>query len=269
MAMLTPEDGQGNRPADNIFDQLNMWWHRVGFSAARLPSYSEACLRCGGTTKLLYTGATCPNCNGTGLRLGVLSTDHNRLSGAGEVHTLAEGPSAEHARLIIGNRAARLRVPSGWKQRTSAEIAELQAVEGDGPTVIAQLYPQARTPDVVYALTISTVRVPANSLTLKNMLELVQTVERDMGLRAVSRVEKVNFGGDVGWLWHLQGNMPGRLLSRPHQAVIPVHCAEVWAPVNSATVLKLLLTAPPEQAQEATAALNTMTSSWRWDPSIR
>ncbi|HXA11652.1 MAG TPA: hypothetical protein VNW93_05615 [Mycobacterium sp.] len=269
MGTFTPEDVQGKPPADSLFDLLNMWWHRVGFDAAQLPPYSEACLRCGGTTKLLYTGATCPNCNGTGLRHGVLSTDHDRLSGDGEVHTLAEGPIAEHAQLMIGNRTARLGVPSGWQQRSSAEIAEIQAIEGDGPTVIAQLYPPARTPDVVYAVTISTMPVPANSLTSKNMLQLVLTVEHDMGLRAVSRVEKVDFGGDIGWLWHLQGRMQGRLLSRPHQPVIPVHCAEVWAPVDTGTALKILLTAPPEQEREATAALNTMIASWRWDPPIR
>lgn len=266
MGTLTPEDVQDKPPADNLFDLINMWWHRVGFDATKLPPYSEACLRCGGTTKLLYTGATCPNCEGTGLRPAVRLA---RLSSDGEARTPVKGPVAEHATLQIGRRTAQLAIPSGWQQRSSAEIAELQAVEGDGSTVIAQLYPQARTPDVVYAVTISTVTAPADSLTLKNMLELVQIVERDMSLRAVSQVENVDFGGDVGWLWHLQGRMPGRLLSRPDQAVIPVHCAEVWAPVDSGTVLKVLLTAPPEQEQEATAALNTMISSWRWDPPIR
>jgi hypothetical protein len=269
MGMLTAEGGQGQPSADSLFDQLNMWWHRVGFSAARLPSYSEACLRCGGTTKLLYTGATCPNCNGTGLRLGFPSTGHDRLSGDGEVHRLAEGPIAEHASLRIGNRTARLGVPSGWKQRTSAEIAEIQASEGDEPSVVTQLYPLGATPGVVYAVTVSRVTVPADFLTPKNLLQLVQTVEHDMGLRAVSRIEKVDFGGDVGWLWHLQGRMQGRLLGRPNQSSIPAHCAEVWAPVDTGTALKILLTAPPAQAQEATAALNTMISSWRWDPPIR
>lgn len=276
---VSPVVGNG-RPADRVtpvgvglasetaFDQLNMWWHRVGFPSETLPPYSEACLRCGGTTKLLFTGATCPNCDGTGLRFGVPSTDHDRLRSDGELHRLTEGPIAGHASLMIGNRTAQLAVPSGWKQRPPAQIAEIQAIEGDEPTVIAQLYPSAATPEVVHAVTVSRVRVPAGFLRPKNLLQLVLTVERDMDLRAVSRVEKVDFGGKVGWLWHLEGRVPGRLLGRPCQSVIPAHCAELWAQVDAGTVLKILLTAPLQEAQEATAALNTMISSWRWEDQV-
>lgn len=58
-------------PADSLgaFELANMWWHRLGFSRDKLPTYGDACRRCGGTNKLLYTGASCPNCNGTGRRL--------------------------------------------------------------------------------------------------------------------------------------------------------------------------------------------------------
>jgi hypothetical protein len=58
-------------PADSpsAFELGNMWWHRVGFPRDKLPSYRDACRRCGGTNKLLYTGASCPECNGTGRRL--------------------------------------------------------------------------------------------------------------------------------------------------------------------------------------------------------
>jgi hypothetical protein len=254
--------------AETTFDLLNMWWHRVGFPRETLPPYSEACLRCGGTTKLLYTGATCPNCDGTGLRLGVPSTDYERLRSDGELHRLAEGSVAGHASLMIGNRTAQLAVPSGWKQRPLAQITEIQAIEGDESTVIAQLYPSAATPDVVHAVTVSRVRVPAGFLRLKNLLQLVLTVERDMDLRAVSRVEKVDVAGEVGWLWHLEGRVPGRLLGRPYQSVIPAHCAELWAQVDAGTVLKILLTAPLQEAQEATAALNTMISSWQWEDQV-
>jgi hypothetical protein len=57
-------------PADSLglYDLLNMWWHRLGFPQDKLPPYKDACRRCGGTNKLLYTGASCPNCNGTGRR---------------------------------------------------------------------------------------------------------------------------------------------------------------------------------------------------------
>ena len=50
------------------FELGNMWWHRLGFRRDNLPSYEAACRRCGGTNKLLYTGAPCPACNGTGRR---------------------------------------------------------------------------------------------------------------------------------------------------------------------------------------------------------
>jgi hypothetical protein len=57
-------------PADSpsAFELANMWLHRLGFSRDKLPTYGDACRRCGGTNKLLYTGASCPNCNGTGRR---------------------------------------------------------------------------------------------------------------------------------------------------------------------------------------------------------
>jgi hypothetical protein len=265
---VTPLGG-GPASAETTFDLLNMWWHRVGFPRETLPSYSEACLRCGGTAKLLYTGSTCPNCDGTGLRLGVPSTDYERLRSDGELHSLAAtGSVAAHASLTIGNRTAQLAIPSGWAQRTPAQIAEIQAMEGDESTVIAQLYPSAATPDVVYAVTISRARVPSGFLRLKNLLQLVLIVERDMELRAVSRVEKVDFGGEGGWLWHLEGRVPGRLLGRPRQSAIPAHCAELWAQVDAGTVLKMLLTAPLQEAQEATAALDIMISSWRWDGQV-
>jgi hypothetical protein len=254
--------------AVTTFDLLNMWWHRLGFPSETLPPYSEACLRCGGTIRLLYTGATCPNCDGTGLRFGVPSADYERLRGDGRLHRLAEGPIAGHAVLMIGNRTAQLAIPGGWQQRPPAQITEIQAIEGDGSTVIAQLHPSALAPGVVYAVTVSRTRAPVGFLGVKSLLRLVVAVERDMDLRAVSRIEKVEFGGEVGRLWHLEGRMPGRLLGRPDQPVISVHCAELWARVDAGTVLKILLTAPLQEAQEARAALDTVISSWRWEDRV-
>jgi hypothetical protein len=254
-----------NANADDPFVRINMWWHRLGFPPAKLPPYSEACLRCGGTARLLYTGAACPNCRGTGLRFGVFAADFKRLIGDGKVHNLAEGPIAADTSLRLANRTARLGVPNGWEQRTPTEIAEIQALDDEEARVIAQLYPLSATPDVVYAVTVSSRTVPAGFLASQNLLQLLCTVERDMGLRAVSRIDKVAFGGDVGWLWHLEGTMPGYLLGRPRQSSIPVHCAELWAQVDAHTVLKMLLTAPPSNKQEASNALNTVISSWRWD----
>lgn len=60
--------GMGFANPDDMFVLGNMWWHRLGFRKDKLPSYQEACRRCGGTNKLLYSGASCPDCNGTGRR---------------------------------------------------------------------------------------------------------------------------------------------------------------------------------------------------------
>jgi hypothetical protein len=60
--------GMGFATLGEMYELGNMWWHRVGFRRDKLPSYQEACRRCGGTNKLLYTGAPCPDCNGTGRR---------------------------------------------------------------------------------------------------------------------------------------------------------------------------------------------------------
>jgi hypothetical protein len=62
------EQPSGSPNLGDMFVLGNMWWHRVGFRKDKLPSYQEACRRCGGTTKLLYSGASCPDCNGTGRR---------------------------------------------------------------------------------------------------------------------------------------------------------------------------------------------------------
>src|ERR1700674_1590811 len=114
MSTLTPADAQSNPPADSLFDLLNMWWHRVGFDAARLPPYSQACLRCGGTIRLLYTGATCPNCNGTGLRLSVLSQTSAPAPPSAPATTADAGPVAGYATYAIGSRTAQFALPVGW-----------------------------------------------------------------------------------------------------------------------------------------------------------
>jgi hypothetical protein len=60
--------GMGFANLANMYELGNMWWHRVGFRRDKLPSYQDACRRCGGTNKLLYSGAPCPDCKGTGRR---------------------------------------------------------------------------------------------------------------------------------------------------------------------------------------------------------
>jgi len=249
----------------DVFTQLNMWWHRVGFASEKLPPYSEACWRCGGTIRLLYFGGTCPDCDGTGLRLGVPTADYKRLIGNGEVHGVAAEPTGADASLTIANRTARLGIPIGWEQRTPAELAAISATEADKGRVAAQLYSSTAEPQEVYSITVSSAAAPEGFFESKKLLRLVLNVEQDIGLRAVSRVDTVSFGADIAWLWHLEGTVPGRLLGRPDQHNIAVHCAELWAPVDARTVVKVLLTAPLDDAQAATGAFNTVVSSWRWD----
>lgn len=252
----------------DVFTQLNMWWHRVGFASEKLPPYSEACWRCGGTTRLLYFGGICTDCDGTGLRLGVPTADYKRLVGNGVVHGVAAGPSGADTSLTIANRTARLGVPIGWEQRTPAELAAISATEADNGRVAAQLYRSTAEPQEVYGINVSSVTAPEGFLEPKRLLQLVLSVEQDIGLRAVSRVDRVSFGADVAWLWRLEGTVPGRLLGRPDQHNVSVHCAELWAPVDARTALKILLTAPLDDAQAATDAFNTVVSSWRWNDQI-
>jgi hypothetical protein len=245
-----------------------MWWHRLGFSPEKLPPYSDACWRCGGTTKLLYSGRTCPDCDDTGFRLGVPTTDYKRLIGDGEVHSVATGPTGGDASLTIANRTARLGIPAGWEERTPAELAAISVTEADNGRVATQLYRSTAEPQEVYSITVSGAAAPAGVSEPKRLLRLVLEVEQGIGLRSVSRITRVPFGTDVAWLWHLEGTVPGRLLGRPDQHNIAVHCAELWAPVDARTAVKVLLTAPRDEAQAATEAFDTVVSSWRWDDQV-
>ncbi|HWX44110.1 MAG TPA: TIR domain-containing protein [Solirubrobacteraceae bacterium] len=183
-----------------------------------------------------------------------------------EIYTAAHhpgGPSTERASVRIGSRYASFDIPPGWAERTGVELSAIQAIEGDMGTVHSQLY-RLNDPNIIYALTILSAPIPASMLAPENVPQLVLAVEQHTGMRAVSDVTPVALGGAAGWLWHLQGIVPGTLFRRPHVATMDVHCSEVWVSVDASTAIKMLLTAPRASAHEAAEGLNSVISSWRW-----
>jgi hypothetical protein len=173
------------------------------------------------------------------------------------------GPATERASVRIGSRYASFDIPHGWAERTGVEISAIQAIEGDQGTVHSQLY-RFNNPDLIYALTIMSASMPAAMLTPENIPEMVLAVEQHTGLRAESGVTPVSLDGGVGWLWHLQGVVPGTLFGRPQVATMDVHCSEMWASVDASTGIKMLLTAPRASAREAADDLSSVISSWQW-----
>src|SRR5665647_619262 len=175
----------------------------------------------------------------------------------------SDDTSTEHASVRIGSRYASFDIPHGWAERTGVELSAIQAIEGYLGTVHSQLY-RFNNPDLIYALTIMSTAMPASMLTSKNLPELVLSAEQHTGLRAVSDVTPVSLDGTAGWLWHLQGVVPGTLFGRPPVATMDVQCSEMWASVDASTAIKMLLTAPRANAREAADELSSVILSWQW-----
>lgn len=175
-----------------------------------------------------------------------------------------DGPFTERASVRIGGRYAGFDIPHGWAERTGVELSAIQALESSLGTVHSQLY-RFNDPDLIYALTILSADMPASMLTSKNLPQVVFSVERHTGMRATSDVTPVSLDGTAGWLWHLQGVVPGTLFGRPHVARMDVHCSEIWASIDASTAIKILLTAPRGSAHEAVDGLRSVISSWRWE----
>ncbi len=173
------------------------------------------------------------------------------------------GLSTGRAYIRIRNRYASFDIPQGWSERTGVELSAIQALEGDVSTVHSQLY-RINDPNFIYALTILSAAIPAWTLTRQNIPQMLLAVEQHTGMRAVSDVTPVSIDGDAGWLWHLQGVVPGALFGRPQLATMDVHCSEIWASLDSSTAMKILLTAPRASASEAADGLMSMISSWQW-----
>lgn len=188
------------------------------------------------------------------------------VGGSEEIDTPAhqpDGPSTEHASVRIGSRYASFDIPHGWAERTGVEISAMQAIEGDLATVHCQLY-RFNNPDLIYALTILSTATPASMLTPENIPQRVLSIEQHTGLRAVSDVTPVSLDGAAGWLWHLQGVVPGTLFGRPQVVTMDVHCSEIWASVDASTAITMLLTAPRASAHEAVDGLSSVILSWQW-----
>ncbi len=177
-----------------------------------------------------------------------------------------EDPPPERASLRIGVRHARFEIPHGWVAQSAAKVAEIQATEGDQATVHAALHHPGSNPELIYALTIWSIAMPGSMLTPENVPQLVLSAEQHTGLRRVSDVTPSSLDGATGWLWHLQGVVPGSLFGRPQVATMDVHCSEMWTSVDAFTTMKLLLTAPRERAHEAADGLATVVFSWQWGP---
>jgi hypothetical protein len=175
-------------------------------------------------------------------------------------------PAPKRVSLRIGIRHARFDIPHGWVAQSAAKVSEIQATEGDQPTVHAALHHPGASPELIYALTIWSTATPASMLTPENIPQLVLSAEQHTGLRAVSDVTPVSLDGAAGWLWHLQGVVPGALFGRPQVATMDVHCSEVWASVDAFTAIKMLLTAPRASAHEAADGLSSVILSWQWGP---
>jgi TIR domain len=177
-----------------------------------------------------------------------------------------EDPPPERASLRVGIRHARFDIPQGWVAQSAAKVAEIQATEGDQATVHAALHHPGSSPELIYALTIWSTAMPASMLTSENIPQMVLAAEQHTGLRGVSDVTPVSLDGAAGWLWHLQGVVPGALFGRPQVATMDVHCSEMWASVDAFTAIKMLLTAPRASAHEAADGLATVVFSWQWGP---
>jgi hypothetical protein len=87
--------------------------------------------------------------------------------------------------------------------------------------------------------------------------------ERETGLRTVGRMMSVRLGSAVAYLWHLSGAMSGAAPGRPHEAMISVQSSEACCPLADG-LLKIIMVAPPELAQQGQEAFATVASSWRW-----
>gem|GEM_PF-5601876 len=116
--------------ADDVFVKLNMWWHRVGFS--NLPPCAEACTRCGGTARLLYTGRSCPDCNGTGRRPSQLPVSSGAEGNNLPNDRFEEIQSPISPTAWAENALFKVGYPDGWYDTTPTE----KPIEGNPALIV-------------------------------------------------------------------------------------------------------------------------------------
>jgi hypothetical protein len=196
------------------------------------------------------------------LRGGFSEQDYERVRGDAQINRLPQGPITALSSINVRGRRAHMGTPAGWVEHTPSELAMIQAQEGPDGEVHAALNHADASPEVLFSLRVCS--FVSDALRAANQERWPLEVERQTGLRTVSRIRRVDFAGSVGYYWSLQGTMEGLQLGRPNQPIIDLHSGEMWALLDHGAILKFLCLAPIARAQEATEALNTAISSWQW-----
>jgi hypothetical protein len=200
----------------------------------------------------------------TALRGGFTEQDYARVRPDAQIYQLPEGSISAVRAVQARGRAARFGVPVGWAEQSSSELAVVQAHEPSGAQVHVAMYRPDAPADVVFSMRAGSVSGMGNPSPATAPEQWPLGVERQTGLRTVSNMRRVEFAGDVGYYWSLQGSMAGFRLGRPNQPTIEVHSIEMWAPLGDDAMLKFICIAPPPRAQEAAEGINTVISSWQW-----
>ncbi len=196
---------------------------------------------------------------------GIDYRDLDRVEGDGQVHELSGGQVESHLPVTVNGRAARFGISPGWSACSADELARIPGSDPlAGTTVCAALYCQD-APQYVGSIQVLGLRGKVQLLQRRPDPELwLLKSERQNGLRALGRVTKVRFAGDIAYLWHLGGTMAGAALGWPDLAAVDIRSCELWFPLTDG-MLKLLLVTPPERIQEGYEVLCTVICSWQWD----
>jgi hypothetical protein len=197
---------------------------------------------------------------------GIDYRDLDRVGGDGQVHELPGGQVEGHLSVTVNGRAARFGISPGWSACNADELARIPGPDPlAGTAVCAALYRQDAGPQYVGSIQVLGVRGKVQLWQRRPDPELwLLKSEQQNGLRALGRVTKVRFAGDIAYLWHLGGTMAGAALGWPDRAAVDIRSCELWFPLTDG-ILKLLLVAPPERIQEGYEVLCTVICSWQWD----
>jgi hypothetical protein len=198
------------------------------------------------------------------LRGGFSEEDYERVRPGPEVYALPQGPGSAERSIDVRGRPGRFAVPVGWAEQVPSELAAMQTHEPSGAEVHVAMYRPDAPADVVYSMRVGSVSGASNAMQGTSPEQWPLEVERQTGLRTLSRIRRVKFAGDVGYYWALEGSMAGFRLGRPNQPTVPLHSIEMWAPLGADAALKFLCLAPPSSAAEATEGFNTLIGSWEW-----
>jgi hypothetical protein len=197
---------------------------------------------------------------------GINYQDLDRVEGDKQVYELPGGRVESHLSVTVKGRAARFGISPGWRACDADELTRIPGPDHlAGTTVCAALYPQDARPQYLGSIQVLSMRGKAQLWQRRPDPELwLLRAERQHGLRALGRVTRVRFAGDIAYLWLLGGTMAGATLGFPGRAAVDIRSCELWFPLMDG-MLKLLLVAPPERFQEGYEMLCTVICSWQWD----